>query len=333
MAYTLRRPPLHPVGDESMKARLQDSLRQALNELRAGYSSLVGNSADFTPQPAGRHVDPTGLGGYYCDLRHKAEHARAALPGDGLNRAEYWVIPVAQAALGFWELRIEGHDEDANFLRLADWLIEHGSEEAGGIVWRTDFPVPKYGLGPGWLSAMGQGQAISVLLRAHLLTGCGAYHDAAHAALPALLTPVRDGGAQSTLAGATVLEEYPTQDPSAVLNGWIFALFGVYELGLAGGEPTARELFERSVEGLVRLLPRYDNGWWSLYSLYDHGRPDLAKPFYQRLHPVLLDGLVLLHPDEELRRYAGRWRDQITWAGLTRASLDKLIFRVQRGSA
>lgn len=42
----------------------------------------------------------------------------------------------------------------------------------------------------------------------------------------------------------------------------------------------------------------------------DHGRPDLAKPFYQRLHPVLLDAL--------------------TKTAVARASLDKLAFRLQR---
>ncbi len=92
-----------------------------------------------------------------------------------------------------------------------------------------------------------------------------------------------------------------------------------------------KQLFERSSKGLVELLPRYDIGWWSLYSLYDHGSPDLAKPFYQRLHPVLLDGLGLITAAPELAAFAQRWRDQDTRAGVARASLNKVRFRLARG--
>jgi hypothetical protein len=80
----------------------------------------------------------------------------------------------------------------------------------------------------------------------------------------------------------------------------------------------------------VELLPRYDNGWWSLYSLYDHGRPDLAKPFYQRLHPILLEALDLIHPAPRLQDYADRWRAQYTRRSVVRASLDKVYFRLFR---
>ena len=59
---------------------------------------LLHRNPNFIPQPLGRNIDPAGLRGYYCDLRHKARHALRALPGDGLEREEYWVIPIAQAA-------------------------------------------------------------------------------------------------------------------------------------------------------------------------------------------------------------------------------------------
>lgn len=299
-------------------------------ELSAGYSAIAGRTLDFEPQPLGRHVDPDGLAGYYSDLRHKTVGTVDGLPVDGFGEVNDWVIEIAQCALGFWERRIEGEKVDEEFLFLAEWLLEHRSDEPEGVVWRIDVPVPKYGREPGWISAMGQGQAISVLLRAHRLTERDEYLEVARAAFPALQRPVADGGTQSVVDGHPVLEEYPADRPCAVLNGWIFALFGVHELVVATGDPEARNLFERSASGLVELLPRYDNGWWSLYSLYDHGRPDLAKPFYQRLHPELLEGLALIHPDPRLGAYAERWRAQCTRRGVARASLDKLFFRAYR---
>jgi heparosan-N-sulfate-glucuronate 5-epimerase len=313
-----------------MKRIFQRS-RAGYRELAGGLASTFGRTVDFAPQPLGRHIEPDGLGGYYCDLRHKARHAVAGMPVDGFGERDEWVIPIAQAALGYWDLRIEGAPVEREFLGLADWLLEQRQPAAGGSVWRTEFAVPKYGLGPGWISAMAQGQAISVLLRAQRLSGEERYLEAAREALPPLLTPVAEGGVQRTLDGATVLEEYPTAAPLAVLNGWIFALFGVHELALVDGDGEARELFERSAAGVVELLPRYDAGWWSLYSLARHGgAADLAKPFYQRLHPVLLEALALIHPDPALPACAARWRAQLTRRGILRATADKLAFRVRR---
>jgi len=306
-------------------------LRRAARELRAGWWAVTGQGIDFTPQPLGRNVDPNGLAGYYSELRHKTVGTVGGLPVDSFGELNDWVIEVAQAALGFWERRLEGEEVDAEFLFLADWLLEHSTREPDGVVWRIDVPVPKYGKQPGWISAMGQGQAISVLLRAHALTGKQRYLEAARGAFPVLCRPVAAGGTQSEIDGRPVLEEYPVEGRScAVLNGWIFALFGVHELAASTGDPQARDLFERSAAGLVELLPRYDAGWWSLYSLYDHGRPDLAKPFYQRLHPELLEGLDLIHPDPRLGVYARRWRSQYTRRNAARASLDKLLFRAYR---
>jgi heparosan-N-sulfate-glucuronate 5-epimerase len=303
--------------------------RSAFRELVAGYWAIAGRSVDFAPQPLGRHIDPAGLGGYYCDLRHKSRHTSDGIPVDSFGELDDWVIPVAQAALGFWERRLEGEQVDRDFLRLAEWLLEHGEPDSGGVVWPIAVEVPKYGLGPGWVSAMGQGQAISVLLRAHSLTGRSAYLDTARAARAALFQPVAEGGTQSVIDDHPVLEEYPTARPSAVLNGWIFALFGLHELGVVDDDVTARNLFERSADGLIALLPRYDYRWWSLYSLHD-GRPDLAKPFYQRLHPTLLEALSMIHPDPTLDAYAERWRAQYSRRGVARASLDKLLFRLNR---
>jgi heparosan-N-sulfate-glucuronate 5-epimerase len=308
-------------------------LKRVAREISDGYAAVAGRTVDFMHQPLGQHIDPNGLGGYYCDFRHKAEHTEDDLPRDGHGDPDWWVIPIAQAALGFWELRMEGRSVDRQFMRLVEWLMTHVEPSpVGGKVWRVEKPSVKYGLPSGWSSAMAQGEVASVLLRAHALTGDDVYLETAKAAFPPMTVPVARGGLQNDLDGALVLEEYPTQRPTAVLNGWLFALYGVHELATAAEMPEARELFERSAADLVRLLPRYDNGWWSLYSL-QAGEPDLSKPFYQRLHPVLLEALALIHPDPELDRYAQRWRDQLTKPALARASFNKIAFRLRRARA
>ena len=301
-----------------------------LRAVRDGYSSVVGNTVDFAPQPLGSHINPTGVAGYCCDLRHKARETVERLSIEGETSPYAWSIPIAQAALGFWEQRFDGAPVEDDFLDLANWFIDRAEETPTGTVWRSPFAVPKYGLERGWISAMGQSQAISVLLRAAQLTGDKGYGQMAQAALGPLQTPVAAGGTQRDVGGALVLEEYPTATPAMVLNGWIFALWGVHELAVAHASRPAHELFERSSASLIASLPRYDLGWWTLYSLYDHGRPDLAKPFYQELHPVLLEALDLVRPDPRLRDYADRWRAQRTRWHTARASFNKLHFRAYR---
>ena len=59
-------------------SRLQPGkVRGGLVTVRDAALALAGRGVDFTHQPLGRHIDATGLAGYYCDFRHKARAASA----------------------------------------------------------------------------------------------------------------------------------------------------------------------------------------------------------------------------------------------------------------
>jgi heparosan-N-sulfate-glucuronate 5-epimerase len=295
---------------------------------------MLGRGPWFTHQPIGPNLDPARLAGYYCDFRHKAELPRQAGETAGAAARRVFsggVIPIAQAGLGTWELLVEGSPREADFLSLADALVAEAvpGPDGHGVAWYTRIPVVKYGLHKPWPSAMGQGEAISVLLRAHQLTGRDEYARVARAAFEPMRLDVARGGTSRRLDGRLVLEEYPTAQPTAVLNGWIFALFGLHELA-THAHPPAGDLFDESMAGLLSLLPRYDVGWWSRYSLHEHALADVAKPFYQRLHPVLLRALHLIRPDDRLLLMAERWERQLSRRGLARAAANKLVFRAVR---
>lgn len=298
---------------------------------RNGVTDLLAVGPVYGDQPPSAHADPRGIAGYYCDFRHKAAAAdatSAAFGGaQGPQPFSPWVIPVAQTALGYWELILDGEPVQERFLALADWLVETAHVDATGASWPVLFAMGKYGVRPGWRSAMGQSEAISVLLRAHRLTGEDRYAELALQAVGPMTLEVSRGGVQRRVDGHLVLEEYPTRQPCAVLNGWIFALFGLHELVVATGDPRAAAVLADSRAGLLALLPRYDVGWWSRYSLYPHERPDLSRPFYQRLHVVLLEALHRIEPDARLTLMAQRWKAQYTPAALIRISADKLAFR------
>ena len=111
-----------------------------------------------------------------------------------------------------------------------------------------------------------------------------------------------------------------------ILNGWMYALWGLRELSLAFDDVGADERFTESVACLLQLLPRYDVGWWSRYSLYPHRLPDLAKLFYHRLHVDQLEVMYDLTGEELFRAVAGRWRRYDTTVHRVRLTAQKARF-------
>ncbi len=318
-----------------MRGRAAEVAHNAVSLAHGSLGAYLGIGSAFHEQAAGQRIDPQGLGGYYCDFSHKVAPSERR-PGHPLATVldggpSDWPMMVAQAGLGFWERHVTGEPVSGEFVALADWLVAHAQRSEHGLVWLHKVDVPKYAITAGWVSGMTQGEGISVLLRAHALTGAGRYLDAAMGAFGPFTAAVADGGVIREWDGALVVEEYPTVTPTAVLNGWIFGLLGLHELRVASGDQQVAEVFARSSAGLLALLERYDVGWWSRYSLRAHGRPDLSKPFYQHLHVVLLDAMNLVEPDPRFAAMARRWQRQITRPAMVRIAANKTAFRIYRG--
>jgi glycosyltransferase involved in cell wall biosynthesis len=92
-----------------------------------------------------------------------------------------------------------------------------------------------------------------------------------------------------------------------VLNGLIFALWGVRDVALGLGDPGARDVYEGGVEALAASLSYYDTGWWTRYSL-DRDGWDLAAPGSHRLHVTQMEVMARLTRRGEFVRAARRWR-------------------------
>jgi hypothetical protein len=171
-------------------------------------------------------------------------------------------------------------------------------------------------------SAMAQGEAVSVLVRAFARSGDRGYLQAAQRAAALLLLPLVQGGTSRPAPEGPILEEGPYPSHRAILNGWIFTLFGLYDLQLAGGPGPVSEKLEASLSALTQLLPRYDAGFWSRYDLSGH----LASPFYHQLHQAQLQMLSVAFPqyaaqfDPVCARFAAQSASRL---GATRAFLIK----------
>ncbi len=144
-------------------------------------------------------------------------------------------------------------------------------------------------------SAMAQGEALSLICRAYQ-NGIGplslsSLNSLARRIADNMLEPVTDEGTALYLGEKAFLCEVCRPDNYVVLNGWIFALFGLYDFLQVFGEDRHQKFFDASVRTLDFHLRDYirPDGW----TIYDNkGR--LCSPYYHALHVSLLDAVQRL---------------------------------------
>ena len=261
-----------------------------------------------------------GSRGYFMTFAGKAEYT-GPFDGGGVPQLDYQgnigvqynPIAVAQYALGNYNRFLETGQAERRetFLRQANWLVENLESNAGGLrVWHHHFNwYYREGLAAPWYSALAQGPGISVLLRAFVETSEERFRQAADAAFQPFLHDVSNGGVTvSGDDGDLWLEEYLVEPPSHVLNGMIWASWGLYDLWRMGQDDRAKGLFQRASDTLVRHLHRYDTGFWSCYELRPGRVPMVASAFYHRLHIVQLDVMHRLTREDAYAARARRWR-------------------------
>ncbi len=307
--------------------------RPALDRLRRfwqvhpGAPNLLSTAGSFSP-PVGSRIDSEGVSGYYIDFSSKADSTE--WPPDWLPAPEDRIhVASTQLALGCIERYLAGDGDEwlATAITIADELIEEQGSDGG---WPHQIAMPhSYWLPPPWLSAMAQGEGASVFVRLHGLTKDERYAEAALAALKPMRTPTREGGVATELGGGFFPEEYPTNPSSYVLNGAIFALWGLRDVGLGLDDRPAMDLYEEGVETLAREINRFDTGSWSLYDLFPHPIPNIASGAYHQLHITQLEALTVVSPRPELIAATERFRDyQQSRAAKTRATATKVAFRL-----
>ncbi|HET6177980.1 MAG TPA: D-glucuronyl C5-epimerase family protein [Candidatus Sulfotelmatobacter sp.] len=284
---------------------------------------LVGGKSHLTfwhETPAENpNAKPGELGEYYMLFAEKADY-RGAYDASGVPQLDYHgqiglqynPIAIAQYGLGNYNLfrRTADPVRRMKFLLSADWLCSHLEQNAQGLaVWNHHFDWEyRDTLKAPWYSALAQGQGISVLVRAHTESRDSRYMDAAQRAIASFFQPVSEGGVAFTdESGDLWFEEYIVSPPTHILNGFIWASWGIYDYYLATEHPATRELFSSAVRTLLHNLDRYDLGFWSLYEQAGTRLPMVASPFYHQLHIVQLRIMHRLTGEEKFAQVADRW--------------------------
>ena len=109
-------------------------------------------------------------------------------------------------------------------------------------------------------------------------------------------------------------------DLPCVLNGWIFALFGLYDLTLMCEEDKYKQTLQSTLATLKKHLSDFDLGYWSKY---DMGKM-ITSPFYHKLHIAQLKALVMIDDDAVFPEMLAKFeRYQNSWWNRQRAFIKK----------
>lgn len=259
------------------------------------------------------------LGEYYMPFLAKADFPGVLdaqgipmLDYHGRQGLQYNPIAVAQYGLGNYNLfrRTGSEERRTRFLAVADWLVRNLELNSFGLsVWNHHFDWEyRTKLVAPWFSGLAQGQGISVLARAHAETGNQVYLEAAHRAFESFRVSVDEGGvAFVDSEGNTWIEEYIVSPPTHILNGFIWASWGVQDYFLLTGSSEAKALFESAVRTIAANLPKYDIGYWSLYEQSGTKLPMVASPFYHKLHIAQLRVMHRLTGEDQFKVFADLW--------------------------
>lgn len=239
--------------------------------------------------------------------------AAAGRPRRKLSRSRLRILAITLRGSGRLDnLTLASTDHMSHFYAAAKWFVKYQNTNGGwSIPVKRRLAPGMAELPPGWLSAMGQGHAISVLARAYHQSGNKIYLLAAEKALEPFKVSSSDGGVRAEFIGGQVwYEEYPTTPPSFVLNGFIYALLGLYDLRIIGDSIDAAKLYEDGIRSLKEMLLLYDTGSGTTYDLRHLAlgcAPNIARWDYHATHVNQLLLLATIEPDPLYSATAERW--------------------------
>lgn len=293
--------------------------------IKKWYRMLTGKSILHVNQGVGKCFKVGEVKGYFNDLTEKVtcqfelmqtEELPTVMTEDG--KRIHFPVAIFQYGLGAYDLYLQTNDVKylKRFELCVEWAYKEQDEKGAWNNFFYIYPESPYG-------AMCQGEGASLLLRAYREFNDNKYLECAVKAIDFMLIPIENGGTAYYQGEDLILMEYTHLPP--VLNGWIFAIFGLYELQIIHNEEKYRELFKTALASLKKGLHKYDNGYWSLYD----SNAKIASPFYHRLHISQMEALEKIANDGFFGEYAKRFASYGNKTGnKTKAFIQKAFQKV-----
>ena len=279
-------------------------IHQAAYNIKRWYLMFTGKSVWHVNQDLGKCFSRVEIRGYYNNMTEKVTKMPELLETEELPKLNlaggqftYFPVAIFQYGLGAYDLYLQTSDKryKHKFLQCVSWALGHQDEQGRWNNFSHYCPETPYG-------AMAQGEGASLLIRAYIHSGDNMYLLFARRALDFMVQSVTDGGTSTYLGEDVIFNEY-THLP-IVMNGWIFAWFGLYDYVLATNDTGKyKSILDRSSNTLIKYLPRFTTWYWSKYDLSNK----LASPFYHNLHIAQMQAMYQLTGRSEYNEFAIRW--------------------------
>lgn len=293
--------------DAAAAARHRETLTgaiAALGELPPGRGALVAAVLRDVAVHADVYDGPRALslfGMLAANVSHLGRNPVPAEPGDIEDGDEvvyrffrgpgFQFHPLANFA------RLNGWARDGDrekSAKLAEALVARGIPTGDALAWEYFFP---FGGPPRWTSGLAQAAAAQSLARAGALLGDPSLRRSARAAYRMLPKEL-----SRPLASGIWVREYGFAD-TAILNAQLQSIVSLLEYVELTDDQGAGVFTERMLAATRELLPQFDTGCWSLYSLDGSN----ASPSYHSYHVRLLRRLARLTGDPLWQETARRW--------------------------
>jgi heparosan-N-sulfate-glucuronate 5-epimerase len=224
----------------------------------------------------------------------------------------YFPVTIAQYALGNFDKYIETSEKKYIDVAItcAEWFVNNITEISEGVYgYVNDYDKLTYDLHKPWLSSLSQGQAMSVLARCYHETKDQRYIEVCEKMLSSFEIKSEDKGVFALLNNGYFYEEYPSKEPSFVLNGFIFALWGLLDFNIVSNNNKALELYSKGEKTLSENLNLFNVKGikWSSYDLYNFKVKNIASIFYHKLHIEQLKSMYIITNNEVYRKCYGGW--------------------------
>lgn len=307
-----------------------------IGEKAANFFEYFGlKSKNYYHSEAKANYQADDLLAYYLDMSGRAEFS-GSFDEDQIplysSKGKFAAHPVLISlyALGNCEIYRQTKSERSrdNLIKIADWLCKFQKADGG---WQNPFAMQKFDLEAGFLSAITQGKGISVLVRAFLVSKESKYADSATKALKPFFVDVSNNGVRRQMGDFVFYEEYPAEKNYQVLNGFIYALWGLLDLVRLTDNQQAKELWHDGLESLAQLLPRFDNGYWSLYQIGDGIRNPATIP-YHKMHIEQLKVMFEITGNGLFYEYSEKWQKYLeSGFNAMRTLPQKIFWNLSRG--
>lgn len=222
----------------------------------------------------------------------------------------HYYTTLSSFAFAHWDLYLlKGLKSDTEIvLNVANYMIETGVVSHGNeLLLKCENELGEH---EGDISAMDQGMSLSVFARAWLLSNDRKYLDYGYMALKPFTKSIEEGGVVGHFSKISGIwyEENIQKPLHHILNGKIYALWGILDFYKVTKDKNVKKLFDQGVSSLGKALKYFDNGFWSWYWYPEDGKDFyIASMMYQNLHLCQLKALYYQTGEKVFEEYSNRF--------------------------